>query len=71
MLLVWAKIEQFIPQIRQEMDLLDYLVNIERVIGRSQWAQERLRWFHKRIEERKGAVRLTTQLSPRADLDGV
>jgi len=64
MLLVWAKIEQFVPQIRQELDLPSYLVNIEKVIARSQWAQERLRWYHKRIDERKAAARHAPAAGP-------
>ena len=53
MLIVWAKIEPFVAQIRQEFNLPGYLMNIEKVVSRSQWAQERLQWFRKRIEAMK------------------
>jgi hypothetical protein len=57
MLLVWAKIEPFVPQIRQDFDMTSYLINIERVVSRSQWAQERIQWYRKRIEEAKKRIK--------------
>src|SRR5262249_48600600 len=64
MLIVWAKIEPFVSQIRQELDLPGYLMNIEKVISRSQWAQERLQWFRKRIETKKRARTSTRETTP-------
>jgi hypothetical protein len=68
MLVVWAKIEPFISQMRKDLDLPSYLINIEKVVSRSQWAQDRLQWFRKRIQEARkriqGAGQPTTPAAP-------
>jgi hypothetical protein len=70
MLLVWAKIEPFIPQMRQDADLPAYLSNIEKVVSRSQWAQERIQWFRKRIAEARKRIQGSGQPATPADADG-
>jgi hypothetical protein len=47
--LVWAKLEKFIGQIREESHLPEYLRNIEAVIEMVDWAPERVGWLQKRF----------------------
>jgi hypothetical protein len=49
MCLVWAKLEKFIEQIREESRLPEYLQNIESVINMVDWAPERVLWVQKRF----------------------
>lgn len=49
MCLVWAKLEKFIAQIREESRLPEYLRNIEAIINTVDGASERVRWHQKRI----------------------
>ncbi|HSF23165.1 MAG TPA: hypothetical protein VLE20_02980 [Blastocatellia bacterium] len=49
MCLVWAKLEKFIAQIREESRLPEYLQNIESVINMVDWAPERVLWVQKRF----------------------
>ena len=49
MCLVWAKLEKFIAQIREESRLPEYLRNIESVINMVDWAPERVLWVQKRF----------------------
>lgn len=49
MCLVWAKLEKFIAQIREESRFPEYLQNIEALINTVDWAPERVRWFQKRF----------------------
>lgn len=42
MLLVWAKLEEIVPQIRGKVVSPVFLSNLERVVGSSAYAQERL-----------------------------
>jgi hypothetical protein len=49
MCLVWAKLEKFIAQIREEARFPEYLQNIEALINTVDWAPERVRWFQKRF----------------------
>ena len=55
MLFVWAKIGDFIPQMREEFGLQVYLSNIEKVIGRVDWAPDRVAWLRNRIEQARKA----------------
>ena len=48
--LVWAKLEKFIPQLREESHLPEYLRNIEALLDMVDWAPERVRWLQKRFE---------------------
>ncbi|HWN98643.1 MAG TPA: hypothetical protein VNS63_05170 [Blastocatellia bacterium] len=47
--LVWAKLEKFISQLREESRLPEYLRNIEAIIGMVDWAPERVSWLQKRF----------------------
>ena len=47
--LVWAKLEKFIVQLREESRLPEYLRNIEAVINMVDWAPERVCWLQKRF----------------------
>jgi hypothetical protein len=47
--LVWAKLEKYIPQLREESRLPEYLQNIEAVIDMVEWAPERVRWLQQRF----------------------
>ena len=49
MIMVWAKMEKFVPEIRGISGLMDYLRNIERVINMVDWAPERVRWLQERM----------------------
>jgi hypothetical protein len=49
MCLVWAKLEKFIAQIREESRFPEYLQNIEALVNTVDWAPERVRWFQKRF----------------------
>lgn len=45
MILFWAKIEEFVPAMRAEFGIPNYLTNIPKVIENVPWAVERLRWL--------------------------
>ncbi|HYV03886.1 MAG TPA: hypothetical protein VFB82_04845 [Blastocatellia bacterium] len=47
--LVWAKLEKFISQLREESRLPEYLQNIEAVIKMVEWAPDRVKWLQKRF----------------------
>ena len=47
--LVWAKLEKYIAQLREESRLPEYLRNIEAVIEMVDWAPERVSWLQKRF----------------------
>src|SRR5215210_4933179 len=49
MIMVWAKLEKFVPEIRSVSGLMDYLKNIEQVINMVDWAPERVRWLQERM----------------------
>jgi hypothetical protein len=53
MVLVWAKLEDFITELRQESGLSDYLSNIEKVVSEVPLAQARLKWLRERIRQRR------------------
>ncbi|HKP85669.1 MAG TPA: hypothetical protein VJZ26_06220 [Blastocatellia bacterium] len=46
---VWAKIGEFIPQFRKELQLPEFLRNIEAVINKVEWAPGRIEWARERI----------------------
>lgn len=54
MLFVWAKVEEYILQIRRESGSPLFLENVQRLIGSVPWASERVRL----LRERMGAFRL-------------
>jgi hypothetical protein len=47
--LVWAKLEKFITEVREESRLPEYLRNIEAVIKMVDWAPGRVRWVQNRF----------------------
>jgi hypothetical protein len=51
MVACWAKLEEFIPELRQKSGMSDYLSNIEKVIEAHPFAQERLAWMRSWIKD--------------------
>lgn len=49
LLLVWAKIEKFITEIREVARLPEYLRNLEAIVQRVDWAPARIKWLHQRF----------------------
>ena len=52
MVLVWAKINDFIEELRQQSGFTTYLSNIEKVIQAHALAQDRLKWLKELIKTR-------------------
>lgn len=48
-LMIWSRVEEFVPRIRQEMLMPWFLVNIEKVVAMTPSAQERLKLFRARL----------------------
>ncbi|MGH9316059.1 MAG: DUF4760 domain-containing protein [Thermoanaerobaculia bacterium] len=48
-LMIWSRVEEFVPRIRQEMGMPWFLSNIEKTIAMAPSAQERLRLFRARL----------------------
>jgi hypothetical protein len=51
MLMVWAKLEKFVPEIRKLTGLFDFLHNIEETIHMVDWAPDRVRWMQERMSQ--------------------
>ena len=51
MIMVWAKLEKFVPDIRKVSGLDDYLKNIEQVINMVDWAHDRVHWLQGRFAQ--------------------
>lgn len=51
MLFVWAKLEEFIPQVRQELAVPKFLANVEKVIGMVSSARERVQVIRSRLPQ--------------------
>ena len=49
LLLVWAKLEKFVPQLREASGLPEFFRNIEEIVNLVDWAPARVQWFHERI----------------------
>ena len=49
LLLVWAKIEPFIAEIRESARLPEYLRNLEAIAERVEWAPARIKWLKHRF----------------------
>jgi predicted ABC-class ATPase len=49
LIMVWAKLEKFVHEIRTTSGLMDYLKNIEQVIEMVDWAPARVRWLQERM----------------------
>ncbi|HEX8183552.1 MAG TPA: hypothetical protein VF747_02335 [Blastocatellia bacterium] len=50
LILVWAKVQPFIEQLRQGAKLPEYLRNLEEIIKLVDWAPSRVEWFHERFK---------------------
>jgi hypothetical protein len=50
LILVWAKVEPFIKQLREWAKLPDYLRNLEEIINLVDWAPVRVEWLHERFK---------------------
>jgi hypothetical protein len=48
-LMIWSRVEEFVPRIRQEMGMPWFLGNIEKTIAMTPSAQERLALFRARL----------------------
>jgi hypothetical protein len=48
MLLVWARLETYINELRETIMLPEYLRNIEAVISQVEWAPRRVSWLQER-----------------------
>lgn len=57
MILVWAKLQPFIAEIREFGSLPAYLENIEKMMARVGWAQERVRWMQDRVRQYHESVK--------------
>jgi len=55
MLLVWSRVEDFIPRLRQEYGAR-LLANVEKTIARVPWAAERVRQFKDRLPSFRQAL---------------
>lgn len=49
LMIVWSKLDRFIPQIREAYRLPEYLHNIEEVINRVEWAPNRVKWLQEQF----------------------
>lgn len=49
MFLVWAKVESFVPRIREELSMPRFLVNVEKLVGRAPGAAERVKSIRDRL----------------------
>jgi len=50
LLLVWAKVEPFIEQIREGANLPEFLRNLEEIVKLVDWAPRRVEWLHERFK---------------------
>ena len=53
---VWALVEPFIAELRQLVQLPEFLRNLEEVIQRVDWAPRRLAWIQARINAQRAAA---------------
>jgi hypothetical protein len=49
MFLVWAKVEAYVPRIREELLMPRFLVNVEKLVGRAAGAAERVKSIRDRL----------------------
>ncbi len=62
LILVWAKLQPFIAEIREFASLPAYLENIEKVVARVDWAQDRMRWMQEQVRlYRESAKKMGTE----------
>jgi hypothetical protein len=52
---VWALIQPFIADLRQLVQLPEFLHNLEEVIGRVEWGPRRVKWIQERIAAQQAA----------------
>jgi hypothetical protein len=57
LMVVWSKLEKYIPQIREAYTLPEYLSNIEEIIKQVEWAPNRVKW----LQERFATIRAQTE----------
>jgi hypothetical protein len=50
LILVWAKVEPFIVQIREWSNLPEFLRNLEEIVKLVDWAPRRVEWLHERFK---------------------
>src|SRR5689334_15870519 len=53
---VWALVEPFIAELRQLVQLPEFLRNLEEVIALVEWAPRRLEWIQARINAQRAAT---------------
>ncbi|MFL6216363.1 MAG: hypothetical protein ACJ74J_20940 [Blastocatellia bacterium] len=53
---VWALIEPFIAELREMLQMPEFLRNLEEVISRVEWAPRRVEWIKARIAAQRTAV---------------
>lgn len=56
-LMIWSRLEEFVPRVRQEMGMPWFLGNIERTIAMTPSAQERLALFRTRLAAMREKVK--------------
>jgi hypothetical protein len=55
MFLVWAKVEEYVPRIREDLNMPRFLVNVEKLIQRAPGAAERVRSVRERLARNREA----------------
>jgi hypothetical protein len=55
MFIVWAKVEDFAPSIRRDLQMPRFLLNVEKLVGRAPGGPERLRAIKERIGRQREA----------------
>lgn len=53
---VWAKIEPFMAEFREALNLPEFMRNLEEIIQRVDWAPGRLKWIQARLAARQAAT---------------
>jgi len=56
LIMVWAKLEKLMPQIREMSRLPEYLRNVEEIINQVEWAPIRVKWLQERIPTYRAQV---------------
>ena len=56
LIMVWAKLEHLMPEIRELSKLPEYLRNVEEIINQVEWAPIRVKWLQERIPTYRAQV---------------
>ena len=56
-LMIWSRVEEFVPRIREEMGMPYFLANIEKTIAMIPSSQERLKLFRSRLAAMREKVK--------------